>query len=113
MSDRITSWLRTVVPGLWSALITAVLVWAGTHAPWLVRALDTLNIDLTSEIVVGFVVSAVLAGWYALWRWIEPRLPDWLTRILLGSAQQPVYPTTAAALPVLVDDADPRGPPTP
>jgi hypothetical protein len=25
-------------------------------------------------------------------RWLEPRLPDWLTRAVLGSAKTPVYP---------------------
>lgn len=32
-----------------------------------------------------------MAGWYAIWRILEPRLPDWLTRVVLGSAVAPSY----------------------
>jgi hypothetical protein len=81
MSDRLTSWLRTVVPGLWSALVA-----------WLV----TLGLPESFATTFGglgdvVVVPIVLAVVYAALRWIEPMLPDWLTRILLGSAVPPVY----------------------
>jgi hypothetical protein len=81
MSDNITAWLRTVVPGLWAALV-AYLVTLGLPAS-------------VADILAGpgeqFVVALVLAVVYAGLRWLEPRLPDWLTRILLGSARPPVY----------------------
>jgi len=91
VSDRIASWLRTVVPGFWSALITLLLGWASTNFPWLLAVLDFLHLDLTSPAVAGFVVTAVLAGWYALFRWLEPRLPDWATVLVLGYSRPPTY----------------------
>jgi hypothetical protein len=91
MSDAITSWLRTVVPGLWSAAVTAALTWLGTHAPWAIDLLELLHIDPTSPAAVAFVVTVVLAGWYALWRNVEPHLPPWLTRLTLGSNRPPSY----------------------
>jgi hypothetical protein len=114
MGDRITSWLRTVTPGLWSSAVGTLLVWAATHAPWLVHALDALGIDLTSPGVVAGVVALVLAGWHALWRRLEPHLPPWLTRALLGSNRVPVYvePGTPAAAP-MTGAAQPRAPASP
>ncbi|MCI2421519.1 hypothetical protein MOQ72_29200 [Saccharopolyspora sp. K220] len=86
MSDKLTAWLRTVVPGLWAALIT-----------WL------LSLGLPASIgdlLAGgeeFVMAAVLAAVYAGLRWLEPRMPAWLTRILLGSNTPPTYEPTADA----------------
>ncbi|MCR3719124.1 MULTISPECIES: hypothetical protein [Prauserella salsuginis group] len=81
MSDRLTSWVRTVVPALWAALIAWL---AGLGLPE--QFADTLG-GLADELVV----PAALAGVYALVRWAEPRLPRWLARILLGSSRPPAY----------------------
>lgn len=81
----LTSILRTLVPALWGSFIGWVLA--------VVPVLEPLRADLIAygDLAVP-VISAVLIGaWYALWRWLEPRLPDWLTRILLGSAKAPTY----------------------
>jgi len=81
----LTSILRTLVPALWGSFIGWVLA--------VVPVLEPLRADLIQygDLAIP-VISAVLIGaWYALWRWLEPRLPDWLTRILLGSAKRPVY----------------------
>lgn len=91
MSDLITSWLRTVVPGIWAALIGGLTGWASVHAPWLLGALGSLGIDLSSPAATAFVIALTLAGWYAVWRRLEPHVPDWLTRIVLGSAKAPMY----------------------
>lgn len=93
MSDLVTSWLRTVVPGLWSALVTALLAWAAASAPWVLGAFDALHIDLESTTTAVWVMGVVLAVWYAVWRRVEPHVPDWLSRIVLGSAMQPAYRT--------------------
>ncbi|GAA5104864.1 hypothetical protein [Haloechinothrix salitolerans] len=81
MSDRFISWLRTVVPVAWSALV-AWLVSLG------VPDFVTGALGSAGELVVLPIVLGVV---YPLVRWIEPRLPDWLTRVLLGSAQPPTY----------------------
>lgn len=93
MSDRIVSWIRTVVPSLWGSLI----VWVLAQVPSLVGALEALHIDPQSPAVVGLVTTVAIGAWYALWRWLEPRIPDWLTRLVLGSAKAPSYSPEHAA----------------
>lgn len=77
--------LRTIVPALWGSVIG----WALTLLP----VLEPLRADLLAygDFAVPVIAAVIIGGWYALWRWLEPKLPDWLTRILLGSAQAPVY----------------------
>ncbi|WP_158852840.1 hypothetical protein [Saccharothrix deserti] len=84
MSDRLVAWLRTVVPVAWSALV-AWLISLGTP-PYLTDALGGAAELLVVPILVGVV--------YPLARSVEARLPDWLTRVLLGSAKPPTYPDT-------------------
>lgn len=92
-SNLAVSLLRTGVPAAWGAALAFLLV----HAPWI------------PHVVVAYlqgqetaVTGAVIFLWYAAWRWAEKRLPTWLTRLVLGSAQAPSYvaPVLAAA-PVL------------
>lgn len=85
----LTSILRTVVPALWGSVIG----WALTIVP----VLEPLRADLLAygDLAVPVIGAAIIGGWYALWRWLEPKLPDWLTRVLLGSASAPVYPDIA------------------
>jgi hypothetical protein len=89
LSDRAVSWLRTTVPVLWGTVVAAILRTATPHLP---GDLGTALADwLGSETTLALVTAAAIAAWYALWRWVEPRIPDWLTRLVLGSAQTPVY----------------------
>lgn len=81
MSDTLTSWLRTVVPALWSALVA-----------WLVSlGVPQAVTDALGGLGQTVVVPLVLAAVYAALRAVEPHLPDWLTRLLLGSAKVPTY----------------------
>ena len=86
LSDRAVSYLRTTVPVLWGSLIALLL-----------RTLPDLPAEvataLESEAVVGAVVALSIVVWYWVWRRLEPHVPDWLTRIVLGSAAAPTYPT--------------------
>lgn len=90
----LTSLLRTLVPYAWGLAVT----WLITVLP----VLAPLEADLMGYgTVAAAVLAAVLtAAWYAFWRWLQPRLPDWLVRAVLGSAKTPVYvgKHTAAAL---------------
>ncbi|WP_190821250.1 hypothetical protein [Saccharopolyspora pogona] len=83
MSDQFTAWLRTIVPAAWSALI-AWLINAGAPG-WLTDPLG----DAQDVIVVPLVLAVVYAGL----RKVEPHLPPWATRVLLGSNTPPTYPT--------------------
>ncbi|WP_102158662.1 hypothetical protein [Zhihengliuella halotolerans] len=100
----LTSILRTVIPTLWGGFIV-----------WLIGAMPVLaplKADLLAygDLLVPFLASLIIGAWYALWRWAEPRMPAWLVRIFLGSAQAPVYASTAPAGwvddGVLPDDSD-------
>jgi len=86
LSDRAVSYLRTTVPVLWGSLIALLL-----------RTLPDLPAEvataLESEAVVGAIVALAIVVWYWVWRRLEPHVPDWLTRIVLGSAAAPTYPT--------------------
>jgi hypothetical protein len=84
----LTALLRTIVPALWGSLIA-----------WLIGVLPILapmEADLKglADILLPIITAVIIGAWYAFWRWLEPRLPDWLTRAVLGSAKTPVYPTT-------------------
>lgn len=102
IGDGIASWIRTVVPGLWAVLVTAFLQW-WTGAPTAVA--DALN----SEAAIGAAIWVVLAIWYGFWRWLEPRLPSWLTGLLFGINRQPTYANEATIPGELVDDGDLEG----
>lgn len=90
MSDKVVSYLRTFVPIWWGTAIS----WALANFTGLADFLHSIGIDPTSVAVVSGVTAIAIALWYALWRWLEPRLPDWLTRIVLGSAKAPAYAGT-------------------
>lgn len=91
LRDWVTALLRTGVPALWGAVITWLL---GSYV--LPEELVAL---LTSEAWVAAITSLVIAAWYALWRILEPHVPTWLVRIVLGSALTPTYSGTVATLP--------------
>jgi len=84
MNDNpvLTSWLRTVVPALWAAAVA----WAVSRIPAVGQFVNELN--MVGNLVV---VPVVLGAVYAFLRKVEPYLPDWLTRVFLGSAKLPVY----------------------
>jgi hypothetical protein len=80
MNDSITSLARTIAPILAGAIIS-----------WLL----TLGIDVDPQAqasLIIFITALIQAAYYALVRSIEPHLPVWLRRALLGSAKQPTYP---------------------
>jgi hypothetical protein len=85
LSDYVTSIIRTVVPFAWGLLITYLVSLLPGVAPTLLPAMP---------VVLGWgpvIAGAIAAGWYALMRKIEPKLPAWLTVIVLGSNKTPAY----------------------
>lgn len=87
----LTALLRTIVPALWGSLIA-----------WLIGVLPILaplETDLRglANVILPVVTAVIIGAWYAFWRWLQPRLPDWLVRAALGSAKTPVYPGKHAA----------------
>lgn len=94
MSDRLISIIRTVVPALWSAQL-AWLASLGLPAQFA----DAL-LGVGEQLLVPLVLAVVYSGL----RWIEPHLPPWLARILLGWPTPPTYPSPA---PSLVGDSAP------
>lgn len=81
----LTSILRTVVPALWGSVIA-----------WLIGVLPILapfsdGLRGLADVALPVITAVIIGGWYAFWRWLEPKLPDWLTRAVLGSARTPTY----------------------
>lgn len=84
IGDGVASWIRTTVPVAWAALVTLLLEW-WTSIP------SEIADWIGGEATVSVVTLVILAGWYALWRWLEPRLPTWLDKVLFGLSGSPVY----------------------
>lgn len=119
LGDRGASYLRTVIPVLWGSLVAQLLTWLAPHLPGDVGT--ALGNWLSGDAAIAVVTAATIALWYVLWRKVEPLIPDWLTRFVLGSAAAPVYskvttegvavvttlPATASAdLPELGEEID-------
>lgn len=88
MSDYVVSLLRTVVPVVWGSILAAFLARVPVPAD-----VEEVLVDFGAVLVV-----VLIAAWYALARWLEPRLPDWLRVVLLGSANAPAYPRPGEAV---------------
>jgi hypothetical protein len=82
-SDWLRSVVRTVLPGAWAAF---VLWLASLGLPQ--SFTDWLASDTVATHVLELAAFAVVYGFV---RFIEPHLPDWLTRLFLGSAKAPTY----------------------
>lgn len=95
MSDRVIAWLRTVVPGAWGAL----LLWVAGNAILPAPLVEYLSNPATVALVVGLSIGA----WKAFLGWLEPKMPPWLTRVLLGSNQTPTYDNVDGREPDLED----------
>lgn len=81
LRTRGLSLIRTYVPTLWGAVLT----WAATQLPALEPALNS-----PAALGVGaFLVALLTSVWYTLMRWLEPKLPAWLTVIVLGANARP------------------------
>lgn len=84
MTDMLTSWVRTIVPAAWSALISLAVV----HGILTADAASTAG-DIAGTVLVPFVLGVLYAGL----RWLEtqPWTPRWLVMLLLGSTKTPAY----------------------
>lgn len=88
------SLIRTVVPLAW-----------GYAVSWLISlGLPTALLAGAHDVVVGALTTLATAGWYAVWRWAEiklPRLDSWAARaavvVALGHPAAPVYDSAPRA----------------
>jgi hypothetical protein len=88
-SDVMTSWLRTTVPALWGASVTAATTVLAPHLP--AGLGDAVAAWLGSEATTLAVAVGAVAVWHATWRRLERRAPRWLVRLTLGSPRTPSY----------------------
>jgi hypothetical protein len=84
MSDQVASYLRTAVPVAWGWLLTQLVLVLPSTPGYVVDALSTPQ-------AITAVTAAVTLLWYVAWRRVEPHVPDWLSRIAMGSAKMPTY----------------------
>lgn len=85
IGDYAASWIRTTVPILWGVLLTQITI-----------RIPCVHDFLQSQQIIGLgvaIAGAITTAWYSLWRKIEPKLPPWMTRIVLGSNTTPIYVT--------------------
>lgn len=102
LSDRAVALLRTAVPALWGTVTAALLGWLATYLPTELH--EALADALAAPVVSAVVVAAAIAAWYWVWRRLEPHIPDWLTRVVLGSARTPIYaPVTHDGVAIISD----------
>lgn len=92
LKPLLISLLRTFVSWAWALVIGWLLVAMPIFQPFEESLLGL------AELALPVLVSVIAATWYAFWRWLEPRLPDWLTRAVLGSAKAPLYVSPAGPL---------------
>lgn len=91
MTDRLRSWIRTTLPAAW-----------GTVAAWLVST-ELIAPDAAADVQAGAVAATTpvaIGLLYAGVRWVEPKLPRWARRLVLGSDTPPTYrPPAEVKLP--------------
>jgi len=93
--------LRTAVPSWWGALVAWLLALAVGRLPEeITTALAAL---LDSEPARALAVAVVITAWYVVWRWLEPRTPDWLVRLALGSFRTPSYAPLIDGVPQITE----------
>lgn len=101
MSDKVTAWLRTVVPAAWGSLV----LWAVAQLPAIPESVQTW---LMSDATVAVVLALSIGLWYWVWTKIEGYMPPWLTRIVLGSNKTPSYtPPVSLYEPYTAESGDP------
>lgn len=102
MSDRLTSWLRTVIPTAWASLVA----WLVLH-----QVLPSSLADWANGLGATIAVPVALAAVYAGIRWLEVQswAPKWLVLALLGSVKTPAYqrPTAAGVTPIVPPPSGP------
>jgi hypothetical protein len=80
LNTIVPSIIRTAVPAAWGALIAL-----------LVKMIPAVEPVVDDAVLLGQVITwAIIALWYALSRWLEPKVPVFLRTILFGSTKQPV-----------------------
>jgi hypothetical protein len=86
VSDKLTSIIRTIVPGIWAALVA-----------WLVGlGLPVVVTDWLSGLGGQATQLVALAVVYIVVRVVEPHLPAWLTVVIFGSRRTPTYAPVGA-----------------
>jgi hypothetical protein len=92
--------LRTAVPVAWGYILT----WVATNVP----AVADIVADPRAQAVSALITGALTVAWYALMRWLEPRLPGWFTVLVLGWNVAPKYTVFGVAYvpPVIPTQGD-------
>jgi hypothetical protein len=90
----VTAILRTVIPALWGSFIG----WVLSVLPVLEPLREDLLAVAENPVIVPFIITFLIGLWYVIWAKLQPHIPDWLVRLVLGSAKRPVYVEPKAIL---------------
>lgn len=99
LRELVPSLLRTGVPSLWGVALAHIATFLTGRLPESIA--EPLLELLSSGAVEKVLVAVCILAWYLAWRRFERLVPDWLVRIVLGSAAAPVYPDHVPASPVV------------
>jgi hypothetical protein len=97
MTQFLTAVLRTVIPSLWGSFVTWAVLLLPALAP--LQAYLLSQSDVITTAATSAITAVVIGAWYAAWRWLQPRLPVWLVRAVLGSAKTPIYSSIVSVNP--------------
>lgn len=85
IDDNVVKYLRTAVPVLWGSVASFILQFAAADLS------EPLNDALHSEPVSLAVTAIVIFLWYWIWGKVNHLVPDWLSKLVLGSEKEPTY----------------------
>lgn len=85
IEDAVVRQLRTIVPVIWGSIVSFILQFVAVD---LVPAVQSA---LESEAVAFAITATVIWGWYWVWSKVGHHIPDWLSRLVMGSEKEPTY----------------------
>ena len=85
IEDNITRYLRTAVPVLWGSVASFLLQYVATDLS------EPIANALYSEQASIAVTAIVIFVWYWVWGKVNHLVPDWLSKLVLGSEKEPTY----------------------
>ena len=85
IDDVVVRNLRTVVPVAWGSIVSFLIQFIASDIS------EPINDALRSEPVGVAVTALTIWVWYLIWSKVSHLIPDWLTKLVMGSEKEPTY----------------------